>query len=364
MQGYRNEEMEARWYALGVFSPINRLHSTKDLFYSKEPWFYRDDIRRSMDNILRFRHRMLPYLYTMNYRAYSENKPLIWPMYYTHPKNQEAYEVKNQYWFGSELLVAPITTPNVKGVNRGKVSVWLPEGTYIDIFTKMTYRGGRYINMYRDLQTIPVLAKAGAILPLTEEIYGIDACRNPETMTIQVFAGANGQFAMYEDDNETCAYMKGVSAVTEFIWNWEDGQSFRILPVQGERSLLPEKRTFTLEFVGVTDAKVHVTVGGSTVAAAGSYDRKERTLRVTVPDVDGTQEVCVTFDRPLQLAANPVEEELFTLLANAEIEYLAKRRLYDLAAGGRDAGSIIGALQGLGIDADLTSAISEIIIAM
>ena len=75
--------------------------------------------------------------------------------------------MKNQYEFGTAFVVAPITTPEKAGINRGKVSVWLPEGLYMDFFTGMIYSGGRMLDMYRDIHSIPVLARAGAIVPMT-----------------------------------------------------------------------------------------------------------------------------------------------------------------------------------------------------
>lgn len=107
---------------------------------------------------------MIPYLYTMNYRSYAENMPLIEPMYYEYPENAEAYEVKNQYFFGSQLMAAPVTTPRIKGLNVAKTKVWFPEGIWYDIYTGMRYDGGRMLEVYRDLSSIPVFAKAGGIL--------------------------------------------------------------------------------------------------------------------------------------------------------------------------------------------------------
>jgi len=112
MTGYRDDELTVRWVQLGVFSPINRLHSSNDDLYQKEPWCYGLEAEKIISQYLRLRHSLYPYLYTMNYRCHTEGIPLICPMYYAYPKRSEAYEVKNQYLFGSELMVAPITEPN------------------------------------------------------------------------------------------------------------------------------------------------------------------------------------------------------------------------------------------------------------
>lgn len=94
MLGYKNDEMTARWTQYGIFSPIMRLHSSCSDFNGKEPWRFKKETEVVMEEALRERHRMMPYLYTMNYRSYQEDLPLVEPMYYEYPEAPEAYEVK------------------------------------------------------------------------------------------------------------------------------------------------------------------------------------------------------------------------------------------------------------------------------
>ena len=82
-----------------------------------------------MGEFLRLRHRLMPYLYTMNYRASESAEPMIMPMYYKHPEAAEAYEAANQHYFGSEMIVAPITAPRIRKINEAQVRAWIPEGT-------------------------------------------------------------------------------------------------------------------------------------------------------------------------------------------------------------------------------------------
>jgi Alpha-glucosidases, family 31 of glycosyl hydrolases len=89
-----------------------------------------------------------------------------------------------------------------------KTKVWLPEGTWFDFFNGMIYEGGRSMDLYRTLEEIPVLAKAGAIIPMTEKISALDVESNPDELTVRVYAGADNTFALYEDDNTTMAYEK------------------------------------------------------------------------------------------------------------------------------------------------------------
>lgn len=96
-----------------------------------------------MNEFLQLRHKMVPYLYTMNYRAYAQDTPLVLPMYYYNPRCLESYRVPNEYYFGTGLIVAPITSPRLSGLNRAKERVWLPEGTFIDSSAVPFMKAGR-----------------------------------------------------------------------------------------------------------------------------------------------------------------------------------------------------------------------------
>lgn len=146
------------------------------------------------------------------------------PLYYRWSEAPEAYEHPDQYFFGTQLMAAPVTSPRIDGLNVAKVPVWLPEGTWYDCYTGMVYTGGRTLDLYRSLDSIPVLAPAGAILPLTDEITGAQAASNPASLRIKVFAGADGDFTLYEDDNTTQKYLDGVCLTTPMTYREADGR--------------------------------------------------------------------------------------------------------------------------------------------
>lgn len=175
----------------------------------------------------------------MNYRQYAEGIPMILPMYYQYPGEQEAYKVPNQYLFGSEMMVAAVTTPCIKALNMAKTVVWLPEGDWYDIFTGLRYRGGRRMNLYRDITAIPVFVKAGTILPFQDD-YMASADENPRQLHLYVYVGADGTFTLYEDDNVTTGYQEGKCVRTRYEWQEEEGR-LRICSASGETSLIPER---------------------------------------------------------------------------------------------------------------------------
>lgn len=361
MLGYKNDEMEARWYQFGVFSPINRLHSSSSEFNGKEPWRFKKEVHDTMCEFLRLRHRLLPYLYTMNHRAWAEGEPICQPMYYAYPENWDAYGRKNEYFFGSELIAAPVTTARIENLNVAKTKVWLPEGLWFDFFTDTVYQGGRNQNMYRSIDQIPVLAKAGAILPMTDEIRAIDTEKNPEELTVRVYPGADNSFTLYEDDNITEGYRQGICAVTEMNLNWQE-KTFTIKPSAGDLTLLPKQRTWKIELHKVTAEEAVVLVNQTEQKDCCTHNGT--TLTITLADIRPEDTIEIRLPKNTQVAANPVQQQIFDFLNQAEIDFIAKEKIYQAARHAQETPELLlSELQSMEITPDLSGAIQEIICA-
>lgn len=240
MLGDYDEELQTRWLQFGVFSPITRLHSSRSPFNSKEPWFFSETTSKIMKKYLRLRHQMIPYLYTMNVKTHEEGAPLISPIYYFYPENDESYNVPNQYFFGTELMVAPIVEKMDLTFQSAKVDVWFPEGEWYDFFSEKKYTGGVKLSVYRDISTTPVFAKSGAIIPLvgSEIGMGVDL---PEVVDWYVFPGKQHSFEMLEDQN-------GQRYKTRLSIDWEMGMVE--LALQGDSSIVPSNRKHRIHFKG------------------------------------------------------------------------------------------------------------------
>ena len=247
--GVRDDELATRWVQLGLFSPILRLHSSSNPFLVKEPWLYPAEARAAMGDALRFRHRLVPYLHTMNHRAATDGVPLVRPMYHLEPREPRAYEVPNQFAFGSELIVAPITTPRDAVTLRGAVRAWLPRGTWIDIFTSTVYEGDREVELHRELGSIPALLRAGGILPLAAA-DDLDATRNPERLELLVAPGADGEFTLVEDDGTGATPDDIPTARTTIAWDQAAGV-LSIGAADDPHGVLPREREWTVRFLGL-----------------------------------------------------------------------------------------------------------------
>ncbi len=277
--GKKDDELYLRWVQLGVFSPVMRLHSTNNEFAGKEPWNYSGPVERIAKNALRLRHKLLPYIYTMNYRTHTQCRAICEPMYYRYPEDESAYKCKNEFFFGTELIVAPITKHTSKKTNLAGVKVWLPEGRYTDIFTGRIYQGNQFVTMYRDIETVPVLAKEGAIIPMSANGTTND-CSNPEELEVLVYRG-NNTFTLYEDDGDTLSYQNGEFLKTAFTVN-ENGSNiaFIIEKEDGVTDVAPEERTYVIKFKDVTDCDVLAMVDGNMLEA--SKETVDGTVEITI----------------------------------------------------------------------------------
>ena len=361
MFGSKDDELATRWVQLGVFSPIMRLHSSASAFNSKEPWRFGGRAQAVMTEFLRLRHRLLPYLHTMNHRAARDGSPLVEPMYWSHPESADAYRVPNQFRFGTELLVAPITTPTNRSLQLGSVRAWLPEGSWVDVFTGLVYAGGRQLVLHRDLATIPVLAPSGAIVPLSGAPVPGNLPDNPGCLEVLVVVGADGGFELIEDDGTGTGLDPAGVARTPITFD-QSGGTVTAGPASGALHAIPGTRGWTITFLALTTLLEPVaTVDGIVVDARIVVG--ENRISVIVDDVAATSTLSVGIGRNPALDPVDVAGRLFTLLDAAFIEYEDKQRVYAIATSQQPLSVRLSHLQALDLDRTLETAVGEILLA-
>lgn len=252
-RGVRDDELATRWVQFGAFSPIMRLHSANNPFIRKEPWAFPAEARAAMGAALRLRHRMVPYLHTVNHGTASGTGPaLVRPLYHLEPRRDEAYAVPNTYAFGSELIVAPIVEPRDPVSRHGSARAWLPAGTWTDVFTGTVYAGDRFVDLHRTLDSVPVLLREGGVLPLADEDE-LDVTVNPTSFEVLVAPGSSGAFPLVEDR----AGAGGDTVTTLLEWDRERGE-FRVHPAVGAVDAVPARRRWRLTFLGTPAEGQHV----------------------------------------------------------------------------------------------------------
>ncbi len=243
MGGVEDDELYTRWVQYGVFSPIFRLHSTRNYFLERRPWARGAAVREIASAAMRMRPRFISYIYSAAWHAHQTGEALITPMYYSHPEEADAYRCPQQYWFGTELLAAPFTTPLRPETQLSVQRVWLPDGAWFDFFSGERVTGNGWMPVYGDLAKIPLWAKAGAIVPLDLE-NGLD---------VYIFPGADNSINLYEDDGESDLYTQGAYVQTRMSQTWSETLlRFVIEPAFGQLDIIASDRVMNLKVRGIS----------------------------------------------------------------------------------------------------------------
>ncbi|MDR3344018.1 MAG: DUF5110 domain-containing protein [Oscillospiraceae bacterium] len=341
-QGIKDDELYLRWVQFGVFNPINRLHSTSNEFMGKEPWKYRDDICARTIELLRLRHRLVPYIYTENHRSHTQGIALCEPLYYRHPEEGAAYKHGNEYYFGSQLLCAPVTDRLDEKTNLAEVKIWLPEGRWTDIFSGRIYNGGRELTVCRGLESIPVFAKEGAFIPLSLDGKTTD-WQNPAGLEVLIYRG-DGSYTLYEDDGDTMAYRDGYFHETVFS-NAQDADGTVRLSIAAQTPAnapvdyaewlartLPKKRSYRLSFRDITAAAggVCVQINGKEAAEGADYTwHIEDTITLELIGIAPGDTVEVALLEAQTLRNVPTREALIELITKFQCEVNTKKITWD-----------------------------------
>ncbi len=323
--GKKDDELYLRWVQLGVFSPVMRLHSTNNEFAGKEPWNFSGPVQRIATDALRLRHKLLPYIYTMNYRTHTECRAICEPMYYAYPDDKSAYECRNEFFFGTELIVAPITEHTSRKTNLAGVNVWIPEGRYTDIFTGRIYKGNKFVKMFRDIDYIPVLAKEGAIIPMSANDRTND-CSNPETLELLIYRG-NNTFTLYEDDGDTLSYQNGEYLKTSFtVCESADKVEFSVSKAEGIADVAPETRTFIFKFKDIVSANIKITVDGAEYDAKA--EKTGNTIEVAV-NAKSVSDINIVLENCVYLENKNEKQELTKVISKFQMSTDKKGMIYN-----------------------------------
>ncbi|KAK9251217.1 glycosyl hydrolases family 31-domain-containing protein [Lipomyces tetrasporus] len=360
--GGKDDELATRWVQLGVFSPILRLHSSNNPFNTKEPWAFGSEARENMIEALRLRHRLMPYIYTMNVRAARGGEPLVQPIYWDHPKRDEAYSNRNEFRFGSELIVAPITTPRDTRTRLGHVLAWLPPGRHVDVFTGTVYDGDRHLWLHRSLKAVPVLAAEGAIVPLDAAAEPRNGGHNPTAIEVIIVVGADGTFELLEDDATGTAVDDVQFSHTPIAFSQRSG-IIRIGPTSPVIPLAPITREWVLRFPALPKPKaVHVVIEGEEHAAeATDTDFYGTVVRLGPIPLD--KKFTVDIGRDPKLVPTDATARIYPIVDDAQISFALKLSIWNVVTSDRPLTARIGQLRALGLDSVLLDAVLEYLVA-
>lgn len=247
-KGIEDNELYVRFVQLGVFSPILKFGTDAGKYYKREPWRWSIKTYSIVKDYLNLRHKLIPYLYTEAYKYYSEGKPIIEPVYYKFPEMYDDPLYKDEYYFGSQLFISPITSPKDYVMNRAIHKFFMPDGIWYDFVTGKKFPGGRnYVSFFKD-EDYPVFARSGAIIPFADN-ENLNDTKAPKNLEVQIFPGRSNTYVLYEDDGTSNLYQKGFFLKTSIDYNYmPNNYTVIIRAIEGKSGIVPEKRNYKITF--------------------------------------------------------------------------------------------------------------------
>lgn len=359
--GIRDDELMLRWVQFGVFSPINRLHSADSPFLTKEPWNYDAPYDFFMRKYLIFRHKLIPYLYTMNIVASEKNIPLIRPMYYKHPDEENSYNVPNQYYFGSELIVCPITQKIDNETQNGHFQAWLPKGNWYDLQTGLKYSGDRTMDIYRQLDKMGLFFQEGSIIPLTNLDKYTNSINNPEKLDLIIGYGSSGEFILREDFTGKEKVVEGVQTKIQFK---QDQKTITIYPAKGNLDAIPTKRSWKLKIYGVKIENIKMKANGKMINVDTYYDEKINVTTLTIPLISVSSKIVIQLNKNELVDVRSFKlDKILNFLENAQTHNKDKEALYKICSSRKEKKQIISEIISYPTNSLVVKTIMEILLA-
>ena len=277
MSGYNNTSCDVAASTdglhMGIFLPWMQINS----WYSfKEPWYQPLEAQVVYRNYLQLRNRMVPYTYSGALKGSVDGDPVMMPMPLAFPDDRNCDDLAHEYMYGGDMLITVFTD-----------TVYLPEGTWFDFWTnKKVESKGESIPAEFDKTQYggPVYIREGAIIPFQH--IANHACERPlDTLVLNVWPAAKGEYTFWEDDGHTYAHEQGAIAKTRFSYEKKRRKlEITVDPVEGSYDGMHASRVYEMK---VTLKKIprRVRVNGKRVRNM-EWDRttKVATFWVEHPD--------------------------------------------------------------------------------
>ena len=329
--GCEDSELYLRYVEFSCFSPIFRFSSERGLYYKREPWAWDVKSYTIAREYAILRQRLIPYIYTEGCNYSKLGKPLIEPIYYSYPEIYDEPNYKNEYYFGKELFVAPITKPMDKTMNRSIERLYLPNGVWYDFKSGKKFLGDkRYIAFYKE-DEYPIFARAGAIVPMANLDEKINDTSAPKSMEIDIFPGQSNSYKLYEDDGISKMYQDGYYLVTAIDYNYmQNNYTVIIRPVDGKVGIIPRLRDYKIKFRNAKEAdSVDVCINGTNALNEVKTYEEDNNFVVEVKNVDTSKQLTVNCKgKDIEIeAVRIINEDINSIITDLPIETKLKEKI-------------------------------------
>jgi alpha-D-xyloside xylohydrolase len=256
-------ELFIRWFEYGTFCPIFRVHGTRTT-NTNELWSYGPEAQEILTSFDRLRYRLMPYIYSVAWMTTSKGYTPMRPLVMDFRTDVTAQNVSDQFSFGPSILVNPVTEAGATSRH-----LYLPDARWYDFWDGTSLAGDKWVDASAPLNRIPLYVRAGSLVPVGPEIeYTTE--KPPDPIELRVYPGADGDFTLYEDENDTYNYEKGAFATIPIHWDDAAGK-LTIGDRAGKFPGMLEKRTFRVVFVSANHgAGIGSTVPDKVVEYSGS----------------------------------------------------------------------------------------------
>jgi alpha-D-xyloside xylohydrolase len=259
------QELYTRWFQYATFTPMQRSHGSS---VSKEIWSFGkkgDWAYDSEEKYINLRYALLPYLYSTAWEVTNNSGTFLRPLFMDFIADKDVHNINNQYMFGKAFLITPVTDPMYVFSNEdkwknpkedfskvGTQDVYLPEGAkWFDFWTGDTFSGGETVKKEVPIDIMPVYVRAGSIVPFGPKVqYSTE--KKWDKLEIRIYAGADGKFTLYEDENDNYNYEKGAYSTIDFFWN-DKNRMLTISDRKGSFKGMLKSRKFNIVLVDKTN---------------------------------------------------------------------------------------------------------------
>ena len=327
-----------RYIELACFNPIFRLSSKGGKYYKREPWKWDVKTLKIVQNYCELRHRLIPYLYTEANKYHEIGLPLVQPLYYTNPAIYDEPTYKNEYYFGTELLVAPITERKDLVMNRTVARIYLPAGMWYDFKTGKKFPGDKhYVTFFKD-EDYPVFAKSGSIIPLAILEENRNITNAPKDMEIHIFPGKSNIYKLYEDDGVTRLNEQGYYIKTAIDYNYlQNNFTVIIRPLEGKSGIIPDLRNYKIRFRNTRKADEVIVYLDKNIYESTSYV-EDADFIVEVKNVKTTSQLSINCKgKDIEIdAVRLINEDIDSIISDLQIKTELKEMIGSIIFGNQD----------------------------
>jgi len=235
-------ELNVRWHQFGAFVPLFRSHGQ---FPYREIWNIAPESHPAYNAMLYYnnlRYRLMPYIYTLAGDCYFNDYTIMRPLVMDFTSDKNVINIGDQYMFGPSIMACPV----YKYKSRQK-DIYLPAGNdWYDFYTGEKYSGGNNIVASAPYDKMPLFVRSGSIIPTGNVVQNTSI--QQKDLTIFVYAGKDGFFSLYEDENLNYNYEKGKYSRIDFKYN-DKNKSLEISEIEGEFTGMIKDRVFNIVFI-------------------------------------------------------------------------------------------------------------------